>query len=95
MTTPNSVTVVQETVRIVSVGTQGPAGPAGDAGSQFVYTQASDSASWTVNHNLGHRPQVTLLTVGGSEFFADITHNSVNQLTVTLKTALAGSAICT
>jgi len=60
----------------------------------YVHTQASPSASWTINHNLGRWPVVTLLTTGGVKFTAQITHTTTNQVVVSLSTAIAGSARC-
>jgi len=60
----------------------------------FTFIQSAPAAIWTINHNLGYRPQVTLLDTGNSEFNADVVHPSVNQTVVTMASALpmAGSA---
>jgi len=70
----------------------GPQGPQGTAGVSFTHTQSTPSSTWTINHNLGYRPVVELLTTGGERFDADVTHVSVNQTVVTLNFPLAGSA---
>lgn len=64
------------------------------AGASYVHTQASASATWTINHNLGFRPAIDLYTVGGAEFIAEILHTSLNQAIVYLATSLAGTARC-
>jgi hypothetical protein len=58
----------------------------------FVFTQAVAAATWIVNHNLGFKPNVSLFTVGGLEFEAEVVHVSVNQFQVNLTSAAAGSA---
>lgn len=63
--------------------------------SVFTFTQSAASTTWTVNHNLGFRPDVSLTTVGGQEFEADIIHTSTNQCIVYLTSPLAGQARCT
>lgn len=75
---------------------QGPAGPPGPAGAAqaFVYTQSSPASTWTVNHNLGAKPTVTVFTVGGVELEANVVHLSVNQLQVLLAAPMAGSVRC-
>lgn len=60
----------------------------------YVHTQASASSTWTINHNLGRRPAITLYTTGGVQFSAEITHTSVNQAVVSLALAIAGTARC-
>lgn len=70
-------------------------GEDGGGGGSGVYehVQASAAATWTINHNLGRRVDVTLLTVGGAEFWAEILHTSLNQTLVYLATPLAGRAL--
>lgn len=75
------------------VGPQGPIGPQGLPGAPaYVHTQSSPSNVWTINHNLGYRPTVELLTVGGVEFDAEVVHASGNQTLVYLTTPTAGTA---
>lgn len=83
------VEVVHQPVQVV-VLTGGPRGEPG--GSYYEHTQSTPSTTWTINHNLGYRPSVELRTTGGQEFDADIQHPTVNQVVVTLNTALAGYA---
>jgi hypothetical protein len=82
--------------QLLAVTEQGPVGPAGPAGSvnDYTHTQSSPSPTWTINHNLGRKPDVTLLSVGGQEFEGTITHVSTNQAVVSLTTATAGTARC-
>jgi hypothetical protein len=84
-------------VRIVSQ--QGPAGPVGPIGPiglpggvWYVYTQASVSAQWIVNHNLGFRPNIDVTTLGGAKINAEILHVSDNQVHLFFVVATAGQA---
>jgi hypothetical protein len=61
-------------------------------GERFVHNQTIPSATWTINHNLGYIPDVTLFTVGGAEFEADIV-STTTQSIVTLLTPQAGFAV--
>lgn len=72
-------------------GAPGPAGPAGDSSIKINQLVASDS--WTINHNLGRNPLVTVLSVGGVEVEATVTHTSLNQLIVSFNIPTAGSAL--
>lgn len=76
-------------------GPQGPQGEQGDigpVGSSSEFVQSVASTTWTVNHNLGFWPVVTLMSEGGQQMWADILHTSVNQFVVTFNTATAGKA---
>jgi hypothetical protein len=58
----------------------------------YTHTQSSASAIWTINHNLGFRPTVTLLDDGGQQYFARVDHPAANQTVVTHLTPTTGSA---
>lgn len=65
---------------------------AAGAASGYLHTQAVPADTWTINHNLGYRPAVELLTVGGVAFDATVTHPTANQTIVNLLTERAGTA---
>ena len=75
-------------------GPPGPQGPPGDGASTFEHTQATADSTWTVNHNLGFRPAVTVLSPGGLEMLAEVLHTSLNQALVYFDAPKAGNAIC-
>ena len=66
----------------------------GGATANFTHTQSIAAASWTVNHNLGFKPAVKALTLGGVEVLAEVIHTSINQLMIYFDLPLAGQAIC-
>ena len=73
-------------------GPPGPPGPPGANGAGFDFTQASPSAVWTISHNLGVRPSVSTLSVGGVEMWGTATHLSANVVQVNFSTPVAGTA---
>lgn len=85
------VTATKPDVQIVSVGQVGPAGPAG-GDIFYTYTQGSASSVWTITHNLGKMPSVTVVDSSGNEVEGDIKYNSSNQVTVTFSAGFAGKA---
>lgn len=90
-----SSTEVTKTSAEVVISAAGPAGPRGAAGGEaFVFTQSTPASTWTVNHDLGFKPTVELMTAGGLEFEADIQHLSDNHFVVNMNTATAGTARC-
>lgn len=58
----------------------------------YVHTQASASATWTVNHNLGFRPAVEVLDAGGQKVHVAVVHTSVNQTVISANTPFTGTA---
>lgn len=86
-----AVTRPTVTVEVVG-GAPGPRGPSG-AQSRYEHIQVSPLADWVINHNLGYFPSaVTVLSPGGVEVNAAVSHNSVNQLTVSFGVPYAGIA---
>jgi hypothetical protein len=69
-------------------------GPPGRDGAQpYEHVQASASASWIVNHNLGRWPSaVTVVTTGGVEVTGDVTHVSTAQCVIAFAQPFAGRA---
>lgn len=65
-------------------------GPQGASGGSYTHNQLATSDTWVVVHNLGYRPNVTSFDSGGTEFWGEITHDSVNQLTIRLANAVSG-----
>ena len=58
----------------------------------YTHTQSSPASTWTVNHNLGRIPAaVSVLSVGGVEVEAGVTHVSNNQLVVEFASSQVGS----
>lgn len=84
--------VVRSERPVVSVTSSGPPGPPGASGAGFTHTQSSPAAQWTISHNLGFFPAVELISAGGVEMEALVTHLSVNVTQVDFTSAQAGSA---
>lgn len=70
---------------------------AGD--KNLLHTQSSSSATWTVNHNMGKYPSVSIVEcnptaneVDGDLVIGEVTYNSINQLTIKFASAIRGVA---
>lgn len=81
-------------IAVTLVGFAGPTGPQGPpgAGGAYVHTQAIAAAVWVVNHNLGFRPAVAVLSPGGLEVIADIVHITTNQTEIRFNSPASGTA---
>ena len=85
----NSAIVVKEkSNKVVVTGVIG--GVSLDA--NFVYTQTSPSAVWTINHNLNKYPSVTIVDSADNMVFGEVFYNSLNQVTLTFAGAFRGKA---
>ena len=62
------------------------------SGIAFTHLQAVPNTAWTINHNLGMRPSVSILDTGGNEVEADVVHTNTNQLVIHFAIPLAGLA---
>lgn len=83
------------TTAVVSLGIQGPAGPTGPQGppggnySQYV----TNSASFTITHNLGYYPSVSWIDESGEAWIPDITYVSLNSVAFLFPSPVTGTAI--
>lgn len=75
-------------------GPQGVQGPPGQGATTLSYTfeQQVDSASWSINHNLGYRPAVTVQDYGKITIEGEINHINANTLIITFSAAISGYA---
>jgi len=91
-------------INAATTGPQGPQGPAGINGTNgapgapgasggfFTFTQASPASTWTIAHNLGYRPNVSVVDSAGSQVEGEAVWTSTNSLTITFSGAFSGVA---
>lgn len=60
----------------------------------YPHTQAVAASTWTIPHNLGKFPSVTVVDSAGTEVVGDVTHADENTAVVTFTAAFAGRAFC-
>lgn len=82
-------------------GPQGPAGPQGPQGSQgpagagadtYTHQQLIPATVWTIVHNLGKYPSVTVIDSAGTEVEGDVQFTDTNTIVITFSSAFAGKA---
>lgn len=73
------------------------AGAIGVAGAITPYTHIQDVASstWTINHNLGRYPQVTVVDSAGSVVVGDVSYPDINTVVAKFGGGFAGRAYLT
>jgi hypothetical protein len=67
---------------------------AANAGDKtFTHTQNASADSWTINHNLGKKPSVTVTTLAtAAQVIGEVTYTNNNTLVVSFATAVSGIA---
>lgn len=75
-------------------GVQGPQGLQGPPGTDFsyVHVQANASVLWTIQHNSGKNPSVTVVDSGGTHIEGEVAYVDTNSLTITFLGATSGRA---
>ncbi len=64
----------------------------GSSFQYFVFNQNSPSATWTITHNLGRRPSVTVVDSAGTVVIGEVTYTSDNALTIQFSAGFSGQA---
>lgn len=81
-----------ESFVVLIEGPQGPSGTPGTGDLSYTHNQSSPSATWTITHNLGKYPSVTIVDSAGTQLLGQVVHDSINQVTATFTTAFSGKA---
>ena len=58
----------------------------------YEHVQNAVSSSWVITHNLGFKPNVTVVDSGGTIYEGEITYTNSNSLTVSFSQAFSGKA---
>jgi len=58
----------------------------------FEYSQGTPLLSWSIIHNLGKYPSVTITDSSGTELECEVIHNDLNSLTLNFSEPFAGNA---
>lgn len=95
----DSVLVEQvEEIEILAAAEQGPPGPqgppGGGAGATYTHTQSVAAAVWTVPHNLGRYPSITVVDNLGGQLYPDVRYIDTDIAQITHSVPLTGRAYC-
>jgi hypothetical protein len=77
-----------------ATGPQGPPGASGNAAVFYHHDQMVASDLWTVTHNLGYNPNVSVTDSAGTNYEGLVTYVDNTSLTLTFSAAFAGTADC-
>ena len=87
---PNVTIEVTEQAVVISEAVVGLQGTSGD--KHYQHVQATPSATWSITHNLGKRPAVTVVDSGGNEWITNVEHVSDNALVIRFTAPFSGNA---
>ncbi|KFJ12800.1 hypothetical protein DR66_4223 [Delftia acidovorans] len=95
----DSVLVEQvEEIEILALAEQGPPGPqgppGGGAGATYTHLQGIAASVWTVAHNLGRYPSITVVDNLGGQLYPDVRYMDADIAQITHSVPLTGRAYC-
>jgi hypothetical protein len=61
-------------------------------GGSFVYTQSVSASTWTITHNLGFFPSVSVVDNGGNMVIGDVSYITENQVSISFSASFGGKA---
>jgi len=61
-------------------------------GASYIHNQITSSTTWTINHNLGFFPSVSVVDSGDNHVIGDVTYVSQNVVTVSFNSSFGGKA---
>jgi hypothetical protein len=73
-----------------ATGPQGPPGPPG--GSVYVHDQGAPSTTWTVTHNLGRKPSITVVDSGDNVVHGEYQYLDDNTVLLSFSVPFGGRA---
>ena len=82
----NGTLVVDKHYALVAFG--------GGTDKTYTHTQNSGATTWSVTHNLGKQPSVTVVDVNNVQGYGIVTHTNANELTITFPGNTTGKAYC-
>lgn len=88
----NHLSTVAKSDLVAAINELATHNPGSSTGIAYTHVQLVAETIWTVNHNLGMRPAVTILDSGGTEVEADVRHMNTNQLVIRFAIPVAGVA---
>jgi len=60
--------------------------------SQYVHVQSASASTWTISHNLGFFPSVSVVDNGGNLVIGDVLYITENQVSISFSASFGGKA---
>lgn len=78
--------------RIAEVERDGGGGGPGPGGISYVHNQGAVASTWTIAHNLGWYPNVTVIDSGGLVVEGDLSYPNINTVQLQFSGGFSGVA---
>jgi hypothetical protein len=62
------------------------------AGASYIHNQSTSAATWTISHNLGFFPSVSVVDNGGNMVIGDVLYITENQVSISFSASFGGKA---
>lgn len=62
--------------------------------SPYVHIQSTLAATWTINHNMGRSPSISVVRSDGTRVTGTIVDNGLNVCSIVFAIAISGTAYC-
>ena len=87
---PNVTIEVVEQAVTISEAVVGLQGTSGD--KHYQHDQSTPSATWSITHNLGKRPSVTVVDSGGNQWLTAVEYTTEYSLVIRFSSPFSGTA---
>ena len=91
-TAPAGQLIVTTDTNELFVGTETGVVQVGGNQETYIFTQTPAMETWTIDHNLGKYPSVTLVDVNGETVEASVKYTNANQIICEFSPAMSGKA---
>lgn len=91
---PLYITDTAGNTAVVTPGASGLNTSGGSGDKSYTHTQSLAATTWTVNHNLGKFPSITIVDSAGTHVLGTIVQISLNTVTVSFSVAFSGKVYC-
>ena len=61
-------------------------------GASYVHTQSVSASTWTISHNMGFFPSVSVVDNGGNMVIGDVSYITENQVSISFSASFGGKA---
>lgn len=61
-------------------------------GASYVHTQSVSASTWTISHNMGFFPSVSVVDNGGNMVIGDVLYITENQVSISFSASFGGKA---
>lgn len=78
---------------VANKGDKGDQGDPGVDGDKHYTENFTNQATLNITHNLNKKPAVTVVDTAGDEIEGEVTHNTIDDLTIVFSASFSGSVI--